>query len=1023
MRSPIINQHNLPLVLAAALLLVALPLLSVFAIQPAAESSQIRLQYASFDPLKAEPRLPAPLQMQVEAGKPAMMLVQFNGPVQQAWKEAVKAAGAPLYDYIPEHTFLTRIDGETAQALRRLPFVRWVGAYHPAYRLPASLSEKAANAIEAGGESLELQAAILPDADLDNLAAQVEALGGSLQSQSSDDLAGYLRLSLPASQVYSLAALDGVVWVQTYQPRQLLNDIGEGIMSIPAVRTSLGLYGANQVVAIADSGLDVGTTGAAMSDDFEGRIISGSSLCPPFTGRTDWNDFGGHGTHVSGSALGNGALSGGQFAGVAPQARLVFQAVDDPSTDYLECIPDTLYADLFQPAYNLNTRIHSDSWGGPSGDPPNPYGGYDLQAREVDWAAWNLKNLLILYAAGNSGADADYDGRVDSDSILSPATAKNVVTVGATENNRPNFTQYNWGDNFSFFAEPIASDLLADNATGMAAFSSRGPTDDGRIKPDIVAPGTFILSARSHDPAAGTGWLSYNEHYTYNGGTSMATPLTAGSAALVREWLTKLRGFSNPSAALMKAALLNGAADISPGQYTSPQEIPNQRPNNVSGWGRVDLKASLNPPAPRQIWLVDNTSGLTDSGKTITYTLKVGGLSAQAEQNSLSLEVSPAQEAVPAAEATPQPPSAAPRKVELALSGMGQEAGSRQTSPLAPAANVTLALDDGSYEDSMGLVDTGAGVSFQFIWFNRFTPNPGDIPFNLEQIQVLFDGTAGVPQGGDIDLVVYQDADGNPANGATLLRVIPETVKAIDGSWSVYNLATPLAITSPGDVLIAVINRYVVDGVSPISYPATIDQNSDQLRSWVGWWVAEPPDPPQLPTDDTLALIGTLASGGNWMIRGFGTTTAAPPTPSQTPSPTPGTPAPTPTATPPPVAGGPLRLTLAWTDYPGAIAAGKALVNDLDLEVVAPDGVHYYGNAGLYTAGQCLRQQSSTVKWDACNNVEGVYIPNAKYGTYTVYVHGYEIANGPQPFALIASGDYLLTSSLNKRIYLPMVRK
>ena len=107
----------------------------------------------------------------------------------------------------------------------------------------------------------------------------------------------------------------------------------------------------------------------------------------------------------------------------------------------------------------------------------------------------------------------------------------------------------------------------------------------------------------------------------------------------------------------------------------------------------------------------------------------------------------------------------------------------------------------------------------------------------------------------------------------------------------------------------------------------------------------------------------------------------------------------------------------------GAIAAGKALVNDLDLEVVAPDGTHYYGNAGLYTSGQCLRQQSTTVKWDAFNNVEGVYIPNARYGTYTIYVHGYNVPNGPQPFALVASGDYLLTSGLNKRIYLPMVRK
>ncbi len=103
------------------------------------------------------------------------------------------------------------------------------------------------------------------------------------------------------------------------------------------------------------------------------------------------------------------------------------------------------------------------------------------------------------------------------------------------------------------------------------------------------------------------------------GGTSMATPLTAGAATLVREWLTEMRGFSNPSAALMKAVLINGATDLSPGQYTSPQEIPAQRPNNVSGWGRVNLPESIDPPAPRQVWLRDYTAGLS-TGAKVTYT-------------------------------------------------------------------------------------------------------------------------------------------------------------------------------------------------------------------------------------------------------------------------------------------------------------------------------------------------------------------------------------------------------------------
>jgi len=195
--------------------------------------------------------------------------------------------------------------------------------------------------------------------------------------------------------------------------------------------------------------------------------------------------------------------------------------------------------------------------------------------------------------------------------------------------------------------------------------------------------------------------------------------------------------------------------------------------------------------------------------------------------------------------------------------------------PAQANAQVSLAVDDGSAEDNLGVTDGANGPSVQFIWLNRFTPSPADFPFNLNQIQVFFDGTAnGASQGDTIDLVVYRDADSNPANGAELLATYGTTVKVADGvSWSVYDLNPPLKITGSGDVLIGVINRFVNTGVTPETYPAALDLGASQGRSWIGWWDSgDPPRPTVLPPVGFFATLDSQGYPGNWMIRGYGTT-------------------------------------------------------------------------------------------------------------------------------------------------------
>ncbi|MBN1977188.1 MAG: S8 family serine peptidase [Anaerolineae bacterium] len=558
-------------------------------------------------------------------------IIQFDGPIYESDKAAVTALGAELFDYIPDFAFIARMDAATANAARSLSTVRWVGIYQPAYRIEPDL---AAKYVGLGlSTPAELLVITFKGEDVAGIASQLESLGGTILEVTQTNWKGKIRVQIDSIQVSEIANISGVSWIEATPEWRLFNNTASDIIGVRPVWDNHGLYGTGQTVAVCDTGLDQGSTApSSLHDDFENgsgasRVISLYDLVGD--GASDVNS--GHGTHVAGSVLGNGDLSGATpsthyypntaYVGMAPEVNLVFQSVENNTTQSLSGIPADLNT-LFLQAYTANARIHSNSWGG------GAYGSYSSYSQDVDEFMWDYPFMLILFAASNDGVDENADGVIDLLSTTPPGTAKNCITVGASENNRPGLGAWGPGDP-RFPAGPINIDDAANNSSGLAAFSSRGSTLDGRTKPDVVAPGTFVASVRS-SVASGTGWGTIDANYMYMGGTSMATPLVAGTSAVEREYFVNLETYA-PTGALLKATLANGATDIYPGQYGTggTQEIATTRPSQQAGWGRVNLEDSLFPGGSRETWYWDNSSDITSSlnslstGETATYTLEV----------------------------------------------------------------------------------------------------------------------------------------------------------------------------------------------------------------------------------------------------------------------------------------------------------------------------------------------------------------------------------------------------------------
>ncbi|MCH1617079.1 MAG: S8 family serine peptidase, partial [Candidatus Poseidonia sp.] len=453
-------------------------------------------------------------------------------PVPSEWFNDLEAAGIDCFSFLPPASFHCHVNGQTPAQLGQLDVLGLAAM---------DATDKVQTDLVRGMLGLEM---VAPNPFVNGAGAIVnvvlsgEQLPEGLSQRSDivlDSYSGrFATMALDADGLAWLVQQDTIEWVEPRPFFEIMNSKGIEVMNVDdawdnTIMANIdsswsGLDGSGIIVTVADTGLDNGVNNTNMHPDFRDHITGILSFPPTGSSCTYYGlspcvadsaeDHHGHGTHVAGSVLGDGTHSNGAIIGAAPEAHLLFHSIATTvsSQELLIGIPNDL-DDLFSLAWDNGSRVHTNSWGS------SVAGEYTSSSMQADASARTHDEMVILFAAANEGVDADLNGEIDLDSMGSPATAKNVLTVGASENNRGNMT-YVWGS--SDYGSPISTDRLADNPEGMAAFSSRGPTDDGRLKPDFSAPGTMILSAKSRS-TTDTGWLAHNASYTYMGGTSMAT--------------------------------------------------------------------------------------------------------------------------------------------------------------------------------------------------------------------------------------------------------------------------------------------------------------------------------------------------------------------------------------------------------------------------------------------------------------------------------------------------------------------
>ncbi len=427
-------------------------------------------------------------------------------------------------------------------------------------------------------QPLIIKVTLFPGVSKQQVAHHIEAEGAKVL-RGLDQEGQVLLVEIAAGQLPFLEEVDGIRTAEQHEAPEFLNDraraiTGTDFLSLAGVASAAGLTGSGQIVGVADSGLDRGRLDNMHPDlaNIPGQMPKVALLHSWAGGGTA--DPNGHGTHLAATVAGTGVASQGRYQGVAPEASLYFQALLSADNN-LE--PPLDLVSLFRPAYEAGVRVHINGWGGQSNS-------YRAASAQIDRFVQYCPEFLPVFGAGNSGPA--------SGTLTPEANSKNALVIGAAQTPRPAYG-------------PESQDSASP-----AALSSRGPTADGRIKPDLLAPGTSVISARS---ALSSGNFLPNDKYTRMQGTSMAAAVGGGAAVLLREYFQEEEHLQ-PSAALLRAVLVNGAR-------------PLREPAQGETFGVLDLGASVLALREKTFAYTDNLYGIRQQEER-TYTFQVTDTSA-----------------------------------------------------------------------------------------------------------------------------------------------------------------------------------------------------------------------------------------------------------------------------------------------------------------------------------------------------------------------------------------------------------